>query len=345
MGTQKIFADLRQQRFVQAVSKLGGKHFGPIKTVDVINSVLAYFAYTGLPAGVVYSAPEGLTRELVEMIRLSRDGQYEEARKRFDYTMEYMVLVWERMQEGLEEAIDAPDQRKYHAYVGMMKRRVISEAISTLKMQFDLLRDSSIDPDRAEASVLSMGERSFTMIVIEPMCELVTKFFKVEFVCLNPYLSVVGRQDQEGFTNLIPDVLSSSSRLKEVISSRKKNLGDKPVTFFMPGFYMRARIGSEAIGTMPFNFSDTSADILSRSFGPEPLDVIYVKQVEGEAPTDVKSLIETQNAATGDGIKKPELVATFVLEELLREGRPLKIYDTAQKELLTIPAKVAALAG
>lgn len=342
MGTQETLTKLLGQELVQKVYKIGGQHFGPIDVLSVIQSVLGLFASTGRPVGLVFSAPQGFTQSLREMLELARKGRQDEALSRFGLAMDGLYRSWRLMAEELANAVPPKKQAEYEPFVAGLDHRV-KRSILSFKNQMDsLLRFGYLlDPDRTEAKVLSMGERSFGEIVMSPLCRIMTESFEKNFAYLDPLSYVVSKPGQSRSTELDPDVDESANRLRAVISQRQKRMEGGNITFVMPGFYL-AMEHEWKIGTMPFNGSDISAYILSLAFGLDPTELVYIKRVIGDAPTDIKSLIDQQNASAGVGGKRSELVATFVLEQLLETRQDLHIYDPTTGIFHTVPVAITA---
>lgn len=344
MTTQEIIQKLLVQSAVSHVYKFGGQTLGPTESLDVFQSMIGHIASTGLPAGVVYSAPEGDTRKLMEMTELFRRGHHDESRQSFDQFIDSMVQAGKRMYRQLETIIPTSRLEEYRNWGLRFESQQIPSWISSLKLQFDGLADVKLNPKRVEAVVLSMGERSLAEFVIEPMCDILRTFKGFNFQVLDPLLNVVAKKDQAGFMDLMPDVELSANRLREVISFRRRGrkIHQPSPVFFMPGFYMAIEPGSFGIVTMPFNGSDISAYILSLALGVEP---VYIKRIVGALPESTMRLIEIQRGRTTPGTKPSELVADFVLQRLIEEGKPLHIYDTATNERRVIPTRTPVVSG
>jgi aspartokinase len=343
MGTQETLTKLLGQKLVQRVYKIGGQHFGPIDVLNVlsvIQSVLGLFGSIGRPVGLVFSAPQGFTQSLREMLELARTGRQDEALSRFGLAMDGLYRSWRLMAEELANAVPPEKRAEYQLFVAGLDHSVKRSILSFKNQMHSLLRFGyRLDPDRAEAKVLSMGERSFGEIVMSPLCRIMTESFERNFVYLDPLSYVVSKPGQSRSTELDPDVDESSNRLRDAISLRQKRMKGGDITFVMPGFYLGMEYEWK-IGTMPFNGSDISAYILSLAFGLDPIELVYIKRVMGDAPTDIQSLVDQQNASTGVDGKRSELVATFVLEQLKDTRRDLQLYNTTTGTFHIVPVAV-----
>lgn len=341
MGTQEILTKLLGQALVQRVCKFGGQHVGPIGNINIIESVLSFFAVMGRPAGLVFSAPQGFTESLRQMFILSGSGHQGRAIEQFGLAMDGLHSGWTSLRDELVQAVPLEKMEDWNTRILIVDAEVVQQ-IGSFKMQIESIfrSGSQMKPDCAEAKVLSMGERSFGEIVMRPLCRILTEFFGMNFVYLDPIHYVVSKRQQEGCKDLDPDILTSATNLRDHIAGRQKwTKGGRPITFVMPGFYLAINKGWQ-VGTMPFNGSDISAYILSLAFGLEPIELVYIKRVVGGTPVDIKSLIDQQDASVGADGKKSELVATFVLRQLLARGQDLQLYNTVTGTFHRVPATV-----
>ncbi len=340
MGTQEILTKLLGQQLVQKVYKFGGQHVGAIGNIDIIASVLGLLAHIGRPAGLVFSAPQGFTERLRQMFLLTHSGHQGRARDQFNLAMDGLYSAWTSLRDELAQAVSPERRTEFDVRSSVIDDEVLRQ-IASFKMQIESIFRSGnqMRPDCAEAKFLAMGERSFGEIIMRPLCDILTEFFGMNFVYLDPIHYVVSQRKQEGCKDLDPDIFISAANLREHIAGRQKWTKGGPITFVMPGFCLAVNRGWQ-IGTMPFNGSDISAYILSLAFGLDPVELVYIKRVMGDVPTDIQSLIDQQNASAGVDGKRSELVATFVLEQLRVARRDLQLYNTTTGTFHTVPVAV-----
>lgn len=337
MTIRETIFQLKALPLVNKTHKIGGQQIGPLGPMNVLQTILGCFVSMGeLPKGFVFSAPAGYTRALAEMLRLSRSGKHEEAMKMFRLSVKQLFDAWEIVRDELEPLVPKERQVEYSQEVKLIEIRIFQEKIRNFVTQMEAIfrPDSDVVPNLAKAFVFSVGEQSFGEIVVRPLCEILTKFFGVNFAYLDPLQEIVAVED-EGYTELMPNVGQSVERLKQVISFRRSRHGES-ITFVVPGFYMAKNFGSPIIATMPFNGSDISAYILSLALES---DLIYVKRDIRPLPEGgIVSLIEAQERELLTDGKKSELVATSVLRWLVESQRGLRLFDPEKGQHYYLPA-------
>lgn len=338
MGTKEILERLQLSKPNQATYKIGGKQIGPLGPINVIQSILGCCVLMGgRPIGLVFSAPEGLTRSLAEMLALSRASHHEEALDMYNRAIKQLFDAWEITRDEMKAYVATGLVFQYKSKVKIIELQIFQE-IRSLEMQIRAIfcSDSNIPPDIAEAVVLSIGERAFGEIVMRPLCQIMTEFSSEHFAYLDPLQEVIAAPDQEGYIELLPDIKESVARLKQIISFRRKREGDE-LTFVLPGFYMAKHVGSPLIATMPFNGSDISAHMLSRALES---DLVYIKHLDRPLPEGgLTALIEAQNQEPVVDGKKSELVATSVLRDLRDAGRGLYLFDPKTNKSYHLPLR------
>lgn len=319
------------------VWKIGGGDIGSYKTLrntNILHLILNLFLkLLGRPKGFVFSAPSGLTRELHEMLDLSLNadsGVVDSLLYNFssDITQEFR-LAWLSVSQELRPLIDP---NRVEAYDNLLSRidkemnrniRVFhSQASSCLKGEFGFDRDFAI--------MGSLGERMFGAFVMKPLCQILTEFFDMNFVYVNPLEHLVPMPGFVGYRQIEPDIFNSVTNLRRLI--KKENLGD--ATFVMPGFYMSSGPREKEIALMPYNGSDISAYLLAMALDVPP---IFIKKLEGSAPTSICELQDFQwNKPSAIDSKPIELIANFVLTEMIRRKEVLRIFDTNTNSLCEI---------
>jgi aspartokinase len=289
----------------------------------------------GIPVGFVYSAPEGFTRSLAEMLKLSLAKEHEEARRMFHKSMQGLFEAWVLAREDMKALISTGNRAEYDAWITALELQIRQDMRGfTMQIEEVFSPKSAVHSSLAEALVLSMGERSFEKIVIAPMFETLNKFSGRRFACIDPLQEICARSGQEGYTDLEPDVEKSVERLQNLIAFRLKREGDN-LSFVMPGFYMAKEVGFPAISTMPLNGSDRSAYILYQALRA---DLVYVKHLTRPLPDSVVSLIDDQERQPFVDGKKSELIATSVLVDLRKLGLGIRIFDPTKNKHYYLPS-------
>lgn len=324
----------------QYAAKLGGVAIGKPTEPRLALVIPQLFNQCQRPAGLVYSAPSGLTKRLdIAAETLNEGGSAKRVQEDCDIILGELETMWDTTVKSIAMSKLHPRvSRRFAEFVETLEVERKSD-IEELRFKtgdhimdyFKQARNNSIPGLRelSHAGMLSMGERYFEAAVMKPLGKVLEQVFDIPVIFIDPISNISSEASKEGHVGIIPDIDKSIENVAVVLKTElAKKKGSSPVAF-MPGYFFGKSDGAE-VATMPFNGSDLSLYILAAALDTLTEDVVtglvYVKHVEGGLE-DTGSLLRVQNESRLEVGGKRELIMKEALELIIRDKRPLRVFD------------------